>query len=86
MIQSIQKENDDQILAMSHEERMSEKQELLDKLGGGLLDVLRKRREAREGKGRVVEKSEDAVVVEEQRESSFASSSTTSKPSPRSAH
>jgi len=59
---------------MSHEERMSEKQELLDKFGGGLLDVLRKRREAREGKESVggggggSEKREDAVVVVEQRE------------------
>lgn len=70
IIQSIQKENDERILAMSHEERMSEKQELLDKFGGGLLDVLRKRREAREGKESVggSEKREDAVVVVEQRE------------------
>ena len=51
IIQSVQRENDDRLQAMSHDERMAEKQELLGKFGGGLLDVLRKRREAREGKG-----------------------------------
>jgi hypothetical protein len=45
---------------MSHEERMAEKQELLDKFGGGLLGVLKKRREARE-----VRDSGDAARAEE---------------------
>ena len=48
---------------MSHEERMSERQELLDKFGGGLLDVLKKRRQAREGKGKV-EPTSDGTVEE----------------------
>ncbi|KAL7414450.1 hypothetical protein BDY24DRAFT_369638 [Mrakia frigida] len=79
ILSSIQKENDDRFFAMSHEERMSEKQELLDKFGGGLLDVLKKRREAREAVGAAAaggggEKKEGDAV--ENREPSASASKT----------
>lgn len=55
---------------------MAEKQELLDKFGGGLLGVLKKRREARESEeSRGATRAEEEVVFGEvvEGESSVAS-------------
>lgn len=48
MIRSVQAENEATIAAMSPEERELEREELLARFGGGLLETFKKRREARE--------------------------------------
>lgn len=48
IIDSAQRENEERIAGMSLEERQQEAKELVERFGGGLADILRKRREARE--------------------------------------
>ncbi|CED82381.1 Uncharacterized conserved protein [Phaffia rhodozyma] len=50
IIESAQRENEERIAGMSLDEREQEARELVERFGGGLADLLRKRREAREAK------------------------------------
>ena len=50
VLRSVQSENEARVAGMSAEERDSEREDLEARFGKGLLDGLRKRREAREGK------------------------------------
>jgi len=62
MLRSVGRENDDKIAAMTPQEIQQEKDELIERFGGGLLDVLRKRREKRgqsQGEFRSKEKREE---------------------------
>ena len=50
VLRSVQSENEARVAGMSAEERESEREDLEARFGKGLLDGLRKRREARERK------------------------------------
>lgn len=50
VLRSVQAENEAQVAGMSAEERQSEREDLEARFGKGLLDGLRKRREAKEAK------------------------------------
>lgn len=59
----MEEENTRKVESMTEEEREEERRELLEKFGSGLGDVLRRAREAREGKGKKEE--ENTIPAEE---------------------
>jgi hypothetical protein len=50
-----ERQNLDKVMAMSPEEREQEKEELLERFGGNLVTLMQKRRQARQGKDKVVD-------------------------------